>query len=157
MYKIKAAHDELIYLRIKVYLARVIEGFVLLCDVTLFLLKSFESKNILHDYFQSDYHLSHLAYIHWCYLIYFFFMWVIAENPASKKLFKTMFSIAECCSESSHITINIWFLENIWAILWMLLELVSSINSWTLSFGRLVQIKYTAGKITLGFSAGKIW
>ena len=73
MYKIKAAHDELISLRIKVYLARVIEGFVLLCDVTLFLLKSFESKNTLHDYFQSDYHLSHLTDIHWGYFTLLFF------------------------------------------------------------------------------------
>ena len=39
-YKIKAAHDEQVFLEIKVYLPHDIEGFVLLCDVALFLLKS---------------------------------------------------------------------------------------------------------------------
>ena len=38
--KIKAAHDNQIFLGIKVYLARNIERFVLLYDITLFLLKS---------------------------------------------------------------------------------------------------------------------
>ena len=91
MYKIKAAHDELISLRIKVYLAGVTEGFVLLCDFALFLLKSFGSKNTPQDYFESDYHLTYLADIHRCYFILlFFFKWVIAENPGSKKSFKTM-------------------------------------------------------------------
>ena len=40
MDKIKAAHDNQIFLGIKVYLARNIERFVLLYDITLFLLKS---------------------------------------------------------------------------------------------------------------------
>ena len=38
--KIKAAHGKQIFLGIKGYLAHDMEGFVLLCDITLFLLKS---------------------------------------------------------------------------------------------------------------------
>ena len=40
MDKIKAKHDEQIFLEIKVYLAHDIKGFFLLCDIALFLLKS---------------------------------------------------------------------------------------------------------------------
>ena len=39
-YKIKAAHDEQILWEIKVYLARYIEEFVLLCGIALFSVKS---------------------------------------------------------------------------------------------------------------------
>ena len=38
--KIKAAYDKQTFLKIKLCLAHNIEGFVLLCDITLFLLKS---------------------------------------------------------------------------------------------------------------------
>ena len=73
--KIKAAHDEKFFLGIKVYLAHGIEGFVLLCDISLFLRKSLiqflGGKNNLHSYSQSDFHLIHLADIRRSYLIYF--------------------------------------------------------------------------------------
>ena len=38
--KLKPVHDEQIFLEIKVYLAGDIEGFVLFCGISLFLLKS---------------------------------------------------------------------------------------------------------------------
>ena len=38
--KIKAAHGEKIFIGIKVYFTHNIEGFVILCDIALFLLKS---------------------------------------------------------------------------------------------------------------------
>ena len=66
--KIKAAHGEQIFLEMKIYVAHDIEGFVLLCDIALFLLKSLST---LHAYSPSDYHLIHLVDIHRPYWIYF--------------------------------------------------------------------------------------
>ena len=75
MDKTKAAHDDKIYLELKYHLTRYVEEFALLCDISLFLLKSsiyvFGSKSNLHNYSQSDHYQFNLSDIHSFYSIYF--------------------------------------------------------------------------------------